>query len=123
LDQSTRRAFSRFGAFVRTTARRSIRPAGKRGKVSKPGEPPRSRTGLLKRFIFYSFDFGRRSVVIGPQRLTGRNKGNAPRLLEHGGTAKSRRHTAKIDARPFMGPAFDKGKQKLASFWKHTIKN
>ncbi len=43
-DRATRRVLSKFGAFVRQTARRSIR---RRRSVSQPGQPPSSHTGLL----------------------------------------------------------------------------
>ncbi|HOM77081.1 MAG TPA: hypothetical protein PLE88_11240, partial [Anaerohalosphaeraceae bacterium] len=46
VDKSTRKVLSRFGAFVRRTAKQSIR---KRKKSSTPGTPPSSHTGLLKR--------------------------------------------------------------------------
>jgi len=62
-DAGTRRVLSRFGAYVRTTAKHSIR---KRKRISEPGEPPSSHTGLLRRFIFFGYDRDRRSVVIGP---------------------------------------------------------
>jgi len=39
-DRATRRVLSRFGAFVRRTAKQSIR---KRKKVSQPGSPPSSK--------------------------------------------------------------------------------
>jgi len=48
-DRATRRVLSRFGAFVRRTAKQSIR---KRKKVSQAGNPPSSHTGLLKKFIY-----------------------------------------------------------------------
>ncbi len=64
-DAGSRRVLGRFGAFVRTAARHGIR---RRKATSAPGEPPSSRTGLLRRFIFFGYDRGRRSVVIGPER-------------------------------------------------------
>ena len=125
LDRKTHGALKRFGSFVRKTARRSIRPVGKSGKPSKPGQPPKSRRGLLKNFIFYGFDLARRSVVIGPQKIYGL-KGKAPSVLEYGGNArtKSKRRTitsSKVSARPYMGPAFKKGKKQLASLWSNNV--
>ena len=58
--RAERKVLSRFGAYVRRSARSSIR---KRKKVSEPGKPPSSHTGLLKRFIFFAYDPGRKSVV------------------------------------------------------------
>src|SRR5262245_52774098 len=82
LDRGARRALSRAGAFIRTAARSSIRS---RRTSSKPGAPPHSHTGLLKRFLFFSYDSAQRSVVVGPAKL---NRGSgAPKVLEHGGRA------------------------------------
>jgi len=126
VDRATRKVLSRFGAFVRTGARHSIR---KRKAISEPGEPPSSHTGLLRKFIFFGYDRDRRSVVIGPQRLN-QKVGDAPHALEYGGTStvveglRSRRkkRRIKIAARPFMGPAFEREKPKLPAMWESSIK-
>ena len=125
-DKATRRVLSRFGAYVRTTARHSIR---KRKAASRPGRPPSSHTGLLRRFIYFGYDRGRKSVVIGPQRLN-QKVGDAPAALEHGGVStiveglrhRRRKRRVRIIARPFMGPAFEKEKPKLPSMWANSIK-
>lgn len=80
IDAGARRALSKFGAFTRRTARSSIR---KRKKASKPGAPPSSHTGVLKRFLFFGYDPAAKSVVIGPV-LAG-NKTGAPETLEYSG--------------------------------------
>ncbi|MBS3821018.1 MAG: hypothetical protein KGY81_04565, partial [Phycisphaerae bacterium] len=85
VDASTRRVLSKFGAFVRRTARSSIR---KRKKASSPGSPPSSHIGLLKKFIFFGYEPAKRSVVIGPVRLSQKGRGEAPHLLEYGGATK-----------------------------------
>jgi len=125
-DKATRRVLSKFGAFVRQTAKRSIR---KRKKTSEPGKPPSSHTGLLKKFIYFGFDVVRRSVVIGPVRLTRKGRGEAPSVLEYGGTVtlRSRRRAGKkrrahIRRRPFMGPAMEKEKQQLPALWRDSVK-
>ena len=137
MDAVTRRALSRFGAFVRQTARHSIHS---RDGVSAPGRPPHSHTGLLKRFIFFSYDPGSRSVVIGPARLNGYGQGEAPALLEYGGRTtwshlkqvgwygssrapKYERVQASVYVRPrpYMGPAFEKEKAKLPEIWRNSI--
>jgi len=81
LDKAARDILSRFGAFVRRTAKSSIR---KRKRISAPGKPPSSHTGLLKNFIFFGYDATKQSVVVGPIRLNTRV--NAPEVLEYGGT-------------------------------------
>ncbi len=122
-DRATRRVLSRFGAFVRQTAKRSIR---KRKKASQPGKPPSSHIGLLKKFIFFGYDMIRRSVVIGPVRLTQKGRGEAPEALEHGGivTMRPRGKRAKVHIRPrpFMGPAMEKEKQQLPALWRDSVK-
>ena len=93
LDKTTRKALSNFGGWVRTTAKRSIRGTTKDRKQSSPGEPPINRTGLLRKFIFYSFDLRKRTVVIGPTKLNGKDSTfvasteTGAELLEHGGQA------------------------------------
>src|SRR5438094_633994 len=82
MDKAARAALSKFGSFVRTRAKSSIR---RRKRISAAGQPPSSHTGLLKDFIFFAYEPDAKTVVIGPARLN-RTTG-APRLLEEGGTA------------------------------------
>ena len=127
VDAGTRRVLSKFGAFVRRTARSSIRP---RKRTSRPGEPPSSHIGLLKKFIFFGYDPRKDSVVIGPVRLTQKGRGDprnpAPSLLEYGGSTKvehrGKRKRAKVRPRPFMGPAFEKEEPKLPAMWKGSVR-
>lgn len=127
VDKATRTVLSRFGAYVRTAARSSIR---KRKKSSAPGTPPSSHTGELKRFIFFGYDVHRRSVVIGPTRLNAK-AGTAPEALEHGGNAtvvsydKTRgkqKRTVNISQRPFMAPALKQELPKLPAMWQDSVK-
>jgi len=108
-DAANRRNLSKAGAFIRTTARHSIR---KRKAASPPGSPPSSHTGLLKRFIFFGYDAARKTAVVGPMRLN-QKVGDAPAAHEHGGAtvviegsrrSRRRRRRVRIKARPFMGP-------------------
>ena len=110
VDKTTRRVLSRFGAYVRTVAKRSIR---KRKKAAPPGQPPSSHTGLLKKFIWFGYEPDSKSVVIGPARLSGKNYGEAPSLLEYG---------KEFPARPFMNPSLEKSEPQLKNFWKDSIK-
>jgi phage gpG-like protein len=139
VDTATRKALSKFGAYVRTSAKRSIKNAPFMAKkergvertdfrkaYSKPGQPPYSHSGKLKKFIYFAFDPGRRSVVIGPQRLFVKRKGEAPSLHEYGGSTSMRfqkkRKTVRYSARPYMGPAFNKEQSKLSAIWRDSIK-
>lgn len=72
------------GGSIRLIARRSIR---RRKKPSAPGQPPSSRKGQLKEFIFFGYDVSSRSVVVGPARLD--RPTGAPNILEFSGTAKA----------------------------------
>jgi len=119
VDKTTRKALSKFGSFVRQTSRQSIR----RGRgTSKPGKPPFSHTGLLKKFIYFGFDPHRTSVVIGPVVISGKS-GKALEALESGGTVSlPDGRQVKVEPRPFMGPAFTKELMKLSSIWASAVK-
>jgi len=132
VDQATRRVFSKLGAFVRQTARQSIRT---RKRPSTPGEPPSSHVGTLKRLIFFAYDTWVKSVVIGPTIFAGaKSKGAAPEALEHGGTerlrikprgrrpGRERVVMATYAPRPFMAPAFEREKKKLPGLWANSVK-
>jgi len=111
MDSARRRALSKFGAYVRTRAKSSIR---KRKRVSSPGDPPSSHTGRLKKSIFFSYDQKNGSVVVGPLRY-GKN---AASVLEHGGTSNGKLYRA----RPYMKPAFDKELPNAPKLFKDSIK-
>lgn len=83
VDRARKRVLSKFGSFVRRTARQSIR---KRKRASLPGQPPSGHgKQLLKTFIYFGYDPGNDSVVIGPEKLGGSSMGEAPEVLEYGG--------------------------------------
>ncbi len=120
-DKATRAALSRFGAFVRTRSRTSIRT--KKG-ISPPGSPPYSHRGTLKKGILFSFDPERRSVVIGPTQM-GRS-GDGARVLEEGGTIRvpglRGGRPLNYQARPYMKPAFDAELPKAIQQFKGLIR-
>jgi len=123
VDDATYRALVRFGQYVRKVARHSIKTMP---GPSRPGEPPRNQTGVLKGFILYGFDPGSRSVVIGPARLRGKETYGpvtVPEVLEYGDTVRGRdSEMHRYEARPFMGPAFERGEEKLDDFWRDSVK-
>lgn len=122
VDAMTRRVLSKFGAYVRQSARTSIRP---RKAVSAVGSPPSSHLGLLRKFILFSWDNERRSVVIGAALLNGKAYRDAPAALEFGGRFKRRSrkgpYVATYKPRPFMGPAFDANLPKLPRMWADAL--
>ena len=141
VDRAAQRILSRFGSFVRRTARQSIRrPRKKRvgelsrsekikfretGKrplaSSKPGQPPRSPTGKLKNTILYWYDAVEQSVTIGPARL--RAADNMGALEKGGRVAGTRGRGMTIRARPFMGPALAKELPKLDDMWRNSVRS
>lgn len=144
MSKAARTVLSRFGAFVRTTARQSIEPAPKeqvtlmgpdgsshtftRTKSSRPGHPPYAQqpNSPIRR-IYFAYDPREESVVVGPIAYGARG-GEAPDALEHGGTTtivtkirgKRRRIRKRIEARPTMGPAFDENLPHLRR-WRNTV--
>lgn len=129
------KAMLRIGGYIRLTSRRSIR---KRKGSSKPGSPPHSHVGLLRQHIYFSYDFGSKTVVIGPALITTPGRRFAtpdgdetvPSVLEYGGSVNMRRRSNRpgqfkkvIAARPYMGPALDAAKNadKLSAAWKGVV--
>lgn len=121
-DKQTAEVFRTFGAFTRRTAKGLIRKAK---SPSAPGRPPHSHLGLLKKFIFFAWDAGRRSVIIGPAKINGTVSDEAPHALEHGGRTtvvrgsrrRPRVEEVTIAARPFIGPAAATNIKKLPTMW------
>lgn len=122
VSRAERRVLSRFGAYVRQDAKRRIR---RRKRPSQPEESPTNQTGLFKRHIYFLFDPDRRSVVIGPTRLsTGHD---APATLEYGGpavveTSDGEPVRVAIEQRPYMGPAFRQERSKVPAMWRDSVR-
>jgi hypothetical protein len=124
VGNAKRRVLSQGGAFIRTTAKHSIRT---RKGPAPPGRPPHSHEGSLRRLIFFGYDRASDSVVIGP---VGFRKSTAPNVLEFGGTTKvkTRRRgrlvtqRARVETRPYMGPAFEKERPKLPRMWAGSVR-
>lgn len=92
LDRQERSFLLRWGTYVRTTAKRSIKRYAPKvasdgktviGGASLPGHPPKSRKGLLKGGIAYSFSNG--GMIAGPEKIFGLASDGAPHTLEYGG--------------------------------------
>lgn len=125
MDAATRRVLSFQGAVIRRSARRSII---KRKRASKPGKPPSSHRGFLRKFIFFSYDPTTHSVVVGPEPFKLPSK--VLPALEYGGKStmklvrrkKKRKVPIKVRARPFMRPALKREKAVLDAAWKNSVR-
>lgn len=143
VDRATRRTLSRAGSFVRRTARRSIKPAGKRAKrkreklgrgypdptISKPGDPPRLHTNANQnlRLIFFAWEPTRKTVVVGPVAFKSINGISVPEVLEKGGRSylvgrRGRKKPIRVQARPFMGPALAKEAPQFPNLFANSVK-
>jgi hypothetical protein len=121
-DRASERALSRFGAFVRTRASRSMRP---RKRVSDVGAPPSSHSALIRDFILFVVEAALKNVVIGPMLLH-KVSPTALSSLEHGGPSLVMRHgkptPIQVKARPFMKPAFDIEIEKAPKLWENALR-
>lgn len=132
-DAGTIEALKKIGAFVRKTARQSMKTpskkareaarAGKVSPISTQGKPPLAHTENIKRFMLFDVDRVRKTVSIGPKQLSRTVTNKALKALEFGGssvgksprTHKTRRINVK--ARPFMGPALEANESKFAGIF------
>ena len=144
LTAAKRKSLSKFGAFVRTTARQSIKTAEtkksrmartkakKTGdkmpepifEASKPGEAPRTRRAgqPIKRILFgYEPDNGG-NVVIGFGLTFGGMTGT-PGRLERGGSFTNKRtgRTITVAKRPTLVPTLAKEKSKAALMFADSL--
>lgn len=123
VKDGTQSALSRFGAFVRTSAQRSIRPGGKKNVSAAPGQPPRGHVGWLRKLIFFGYDSGSESVVVGPQLFGKHNSPTVPNVLEQGGMGTtSQGKPAMYHKFPFMEPALTAEQDKFAGLFQGAIK-
>lgn len=93
VSNDARRALMRLGGWMKVTAQRSMRRVDPlTGKPSKPGEPPKSRLGLLRLKIEFAYDSSKNRLVVGPEIVRRRNRGEpeslngVPNLMEFGGS-------------------------------------
>lgn len=113
-DKQRHKALMAAGAFVRTQARGLIKPGGKKGKTSGPGEPPRWQVKPGIKSIFFVYDKKTDGVIIGPVKMTSAGP-KILKTLEGGGSIKAIRRNPKtkkketrvikIAKRPFMSRA------------------
>ena len=127
VDRAKRSVLSKAGAFVRRRARQLIRP---RRRSARPGEPPSSHTGLLRRFIYFGYERESESVVVGPVPFPGRQpygpRTTVPEVLETGGTVTAAEDgeqvTRNYPGHPFMSPALEAERDNFADLWSDSVR-
>jgi len=103
---------------------------------SAPGRPPHMHTGLIKKFLYFSYDVATKSEVIGPAIIN--TPTGAPKTLEYGGDAQfpenrwatvggqrklvSKYKIIHVLPRPYMKPALALAKPRLAELWQNSVR-
>jgi hypothetical protein len=146
VGKANARNAQRIGGFTRTTMQRMMR---RRKKAAPPGQPPNAHEGKIRDLIFFAFDAGTKSTVVGPVKL---GKSEALTLLDKGGhvavngiykrngefislgSMNSRGRLAAIKAgkvirqfvpfpaRPFVKPTKKILADNIARLWRDTVK-
>lgn len=83
------------------------------GKAARPGQPPTTRRGLMRRAIRYAVAPDKRSVVIGPVYSM---VGTAGAAHEYGGKYKKQRYPK----RPFMRPSLIEAAPQIGPTYKFS---
>jgi len=102
----------RMGAYVRRVAQSKVKTSP---KPSRPGSPPHSRKGLLRKAILFGLEKDRSRVLVGPGF---RFVGASASAHEFGGAYKGDRYPK----RPLMGPALRESIPHLAKMWQDAVK-
>lgn len=121
LSQAERKALAKHGASIRKEAKSSMKTKPI-DQHAAPGSPPfrHNVTGaLLWRHLYFSYQPDTSSVIVGPEKLS-RKKGDAPRVLEYGGTITQR--TLWVDKK--VKERVDRmGRTRKVRFWKEYRKS
>lgn len=142
VEKAKLRVLSKFGRYVWTRAKTSIKKAPadrtkakvrneagrkvfQKQSASQPGNPPFDRGGPLKRMLFFARDEATGGVVVGPMIFPSKVKGT-PARLEFGGTLRivkrgRKARTANYLPRPFMAPALEAERSKFADLFKDAV--
>jgi hypothetical protein len=87
---------------------------------SKPGEPPRTIRGDLKKGWFFALEPQALTLVSGPVRLP--RRGDTPRVLDRGGDARNwQGQRVYVQARPYLGPALQKSLPKMPDLLRASV--
>lgn len=123
IGEARAKVLMRSGGKVRITAQRSMRYRVKGS--SPPGQPPYAHKkygALLRKLLFFVYDFSADSVVVGPVAA---RAAEAPKLNEFGGRAKRTRkggtRIVTYPPRPYMAPALSKIEPSLPKEWANSV--
>lgn len=91
-------------------------------KTSKPGQPPVSHIGHLKKSIAFNIDADGTSMIVGPQIHRSKKGKDVLKALEEGGTSRNAWGIPmKVSARPYMRPALEKERRKIVESWRNAL--
>ena len=137
-DAAKKGAFKSLGNAVASIRKSAMASMTYQKGPSQPGRPPHAHKGRLRKSVLFDVDESRGTAVVGPSYDAMQSGGLPPWMAsihERGGTfggdnakrKKSKKSMAaskpkKYPARPFMAPAFERAKPRLAAFWANTIK-
>lgn len=113
VSQGTVRALQKAAYAIFRTSQESIERSE---SASKPGTPPHTRAGQLPRAERYDVDKSAEVAVIGPRFSV---VGTSAEAHEFGGEFRGEHYPA----RPFMGPALEKNKDLIPTFWASEVHN
>ncbi len=111
VEKASYRNLGHAAASIRKAAMKLIRRSK---RPSKPGKPPRTRKGALRRAILFDVDEHQLSAFIGPAES---RVGTAGEAHEFGGDYMG----ADFPARPFMGPALEEAAPRMLDSWEGSL--
>lgn len=130
MKKARRQKLSEMPADKRTALQLERRQARREGRKapapplvgSKPGEPPRWWTKLLRDRVFFAYEPVRRVVVVGPEKVASK-RGDVPHVLEYGGLSRGPNgKQVTIEPRPYMRPALAKVQPQMARIWAQAFR-
>lgn len=136
MSKDKREAMAKFGGYIRTTAKRSLRTPPKKKPLSqlkskkrrnrkrKAGGPPYTHPPqrVLKRSIFFSYDEQRQSVVTGPIKLSGAKETTGIPLSGHYRTVPETMEYGGLVSVKSPSDYIVSGKKKTAVYKRYTVR-
>ncbi|MGL5097509.1 MAG: hypothetical protein ACRDD1_18120 [Planctomycetia bacterium] len=119
MDAGVKRAFSKYGAYVRQTAKTSMK---KRKGASAPGTPPNAHKGDLRKLIFFAYDPKMKTVIVGPTLFRASGLPTVPETNEKGGVRQGDDGTAIYPMRPYMRPAAARNRPLVSDLLRNSMR-